>query len=184
MKPYLLAEPETVIKKQYLIASSTNEWYTPPIYIEAVRNVLGSIEFDPFSCKVANTLVQAEQYYTAADDATTAPWPAAQTVFANPPYERGLIGRCIKAIIKNYHTNNSATIALVNVAADAKWFQEALSNCSAVCFTAKRIRFVKSDGITLGGGNTRGQAFFYFGNDVAGFVQVFKKFGSVLKNVQ
>lgn len=37
-------------KKQYLIASSTNEWYTPPVYIDAVRAVLGSIQFDPFSC--------------------------------------------------------------------------------------------------------------------------------------
>lgn len=171
-------------KKQYLIASSTNEWYTPPIYIEAVRDVLGSIQFDPFSCQVANTLVQAGQYYTVSDDATTTTWPVVQTVFANPPYERGLIGRCIDAIIKNYRANDSATIVLVNVAADAKWFQEALSNCSAVCFTAKRIRFVKSDGVTLGGGNTRGQAFFYFGNDVAGFSEVFKKFGSVLKSVQ
>jgi 16S rRNA G966 N2-methylase RsmD len=144
---------------------------------------LGTIQFDPFSCDVANTLVRATQYYTAADDATTKPWPVAQTVFANPPYERGLIGRCINTIIANYHTNGSSTIALVNVAADAKWFQQALNNCTAVCFTAKRIRFVKSDGVTLGGGNTRGQAFFYFGNDVAKFVQVFQKFGSVLKSV-
>jgi hypothetical protein len=60
-------------KKQYLIASSTNEWYTPPVYIDAVRTALGSIQFDPFSCQVANTLVQAGQYYTAADDATITP---------------------------------------------------------------------------------------------------------------
>ena len=65
-------------KKQYLIASSTNEWYTPPVYIDAVRAVLGSIQFDPFSCEVANTLVGADDYYTAADDATMTPWPVWQ----------------------------------------------------------------------------------------------------------
>ena len=168
-------------KKQYLIASSTNEWYTPQVYIEAVRAVLGVIEFDPFSCQVANTLVGASKYYTAADDAIITPWPVVKTVFANPPYQRGLIDKCINAIIQNYHINNSATITLVNAAADASWFQLALNNCSAVCFTSKRINFIKSDGITIINGNTRGQAFLYFGNDVAGFAKVFAKFGSVLK---
>jgi hypothetical protein len=169
-------------KKQYLIASSTNEWYTPPVYIDAVRAVLGSIQFDPFSCDVANTLVGADDYYTAADDATVTPWPVVRTVFANPPYERGLIDRCINTIITNHRVNGSATIVLVNVATDARWFQQALGSCNAVCFTAKRIRFVKSDGITLGGSNTRGQAFFYFGGDLEAFARVFKKFGSVLKS--
>ena len=84
-------------KKQYLIASSTNEWYTPPVYIDAVRAVLGSIQFDPFSCEVANTLVGADDYYTAADDATMTPWPVVQTVFANPPYEYWLTSPPMRA---------------------------------------------------------------------------------------
>lgn len=168
-------------KKQYLIASSTNEWYTPPMYIDAVRRVLGSIAFDPFSCAIANTLVKADAYYTKDDDAIMTPWPPVNTVFANPPYERGVIDRAINVIIHNHHMYNSQTILLVNVATDARWFQQALGECDAVCFVAKRIRFVQSDGITLGGSNTRGQAFLYFGNDLAAFTQVFARHGTVLK---
>jgi 16S rRNA G966 N2-methylase RsmD len=144
-------------KREIVACQKRNsEWYTPPVYIDAMRTALGSIQFDPLSCEVANTLFGADDYYTASDDATMTPWPVVQTVFANPPYERGLIGRCIKTIIANYRANDSATIVLVNVATDARWFQMALGSCNAVCFTAKRIRFVKSDGITMGGSNTRG----------------------------
>lgn len=44
-------------------SSATNEWYTPNKYTEAAHEVLGGIDFDPFSCEYANTNhVKATKY--------------------------------------------------------------------------------------------------------------------------
>lgn len=38
------------------------EYYTPAYIIEPVRRVLGSIDYDPASSELANTIVKARQY--------------------------------------------------------------------------------------------------------------------------
>ena len=45
------------MKAQYLIESSTNEWYTPHHIIDSVKAVFGGvIGLDPYSCDAANSL--------------------------------------------------------------------------------------------------------------------------------
>jgi hypothetical protein len=56
---------------QLLNSSASAEWFTPPRYIEAVREVLGAIDLDPASCESANRIVQATRYFTAADNGYT-----------------------------------------------------------------------------------------------------------------
>ncbi len=67
--------------------SKSNEWYTPPEYIKAVRQVLGPIKLDPASCKTANQIVQACNYYDLACGGLQQSWRA-KTVYLNPPYGR------------------------------------------------------------------------------------------------
>lgn len=45
---------------QLLNSSQSNEWFTPARYVEAAREVLGSIDLDPASCEAGNRIVQAE----------------------------------------------------------------------------------------------------------------------------
>ena len=67
--------------------SSTNEAYTPPEVVKAARRVMGKIDLDPFSCRLANEVVKAERYFHKR--ALSKPWcnldgsPA--RVFCNPP---------------------------------------------------------------------------------------------------
>jgi len=88
------------MKHQYLIESSTNEWFTPPHIIRSVKDLFGGvIELDPYSCDAANAIVGADHYFTKDSDAFLSEWPVVRKVFANPPYERKVIDRCVTQLI-------------------------------------------------------------------------------------
>lgn len=68
-----------------LTSSESNEWWTPPPEIEAVRAALGGvIDLDPASHPVPQTWIRAERFFTVEDDGLSKPWHG--NVFLNPPY--------------------------------------------------------------------------------------------------
>lgn len=159
----------------------SNAWFTPSKYIESVRVGLGGeITLDPFSSKEANQVVKAKKFYTEEDDAFIQSWET-NTVFMNPPYSGKLCSEAVSKFIDEYEKKSfSSGIFLVNNATETKWFQRAFGAASAVCFTNHRISFWNADGKAMSG-NTRGQAFFYFGKDTKKFMEEFKQHGSVVK---
>lgn len=171
---------------RYLTESGNNEWYTPPHIVSAARQALGgSIEFDPFSCEIANNIVQAEHYFTKEDDALQKEWASFSRVFVNPPYQRGLIDKCVTRCVA-YHTHNpnlkSRMCILVNVSSETKWFQLLLNTSRCVCFFTRRIRFVDSQG-NPSKGNTRSQAMFYYApphEHCRDFYHAFDSYGIVM----
>lgn len=67
--------------------ASSAEWYTPPKYVEAARTVMGGIELDPFSCRLANEMiVRADRYMDKDYDSLRGDvcWQA-ETAIINPP---------------------------------------------------------------------------------------------------
>jgi len=174
------------------VTRDSNAWFTPSDYIESARTALGGrIDLDPFSSTAANKVVKAVQFYTEADDAFHQEWntdsqgnqkPAGQTrtVFMNPPYSGKLCSEAVNMFIDEWEKQAfTAGIFLVNNATETKWFQRAFGAASAVCFTNHRISFWNADGKKQSG-NTRGQAFFYFGDDTDAFVAAFGTHGSVI----
>jgi hypothetical protein len=138
------------------------ERYTPAAYVEAAREVLGSIDLDPASNPIAQQIVRAARYFTVVEDGLQQEWRG--RIFLNPPYHRELMPQFIdKLIVELDAGHTQAAILLTNNCSDTRWFQRAAKLCEAVCFTHGRIHFTQPNGIEVL--PTQGQAFFYFGTD-------------------
>lgn len=151
-----------------------NEWYTPPAIIEAVVKVLGTIELDPASCDQAQLIVNADTYFTKANDGLARKWQG--KVFLNPPYAKEIIVPFIDKLLGHYQRGDvSAAIVLTNNSTETKWFQTLSKTASAICFPAKRIKFLSPKGKT--GTPLQGQAIVYLGSHPETFRQHFAQFG-------
>lgn len=154
------------------------ERYTPAFYIARAREVLGDIDLDPASSEYAQRTVQAAQYFTAEDDGLQREWHG--RIWLNPPYHRQLAPAFISKLIEEISAGHvSEAIMLTNNSTDTDWFAEAAKWCTAICFTAGRIRFEvpNADPVLP----TQGQAFFYFGNDIDKFTGVFITVGLCMR---
>lgn len=162
-------------------SSKSNEWYTPPRYIHAAREVMGSIDLDPASCEEANKIVCAWRYYNQAEDGLRRQWHG--HVWLNPPYGKDVRNRSNQEIwsdnlLQEYCSGRvSQAVLLVNAVPDRKWFQPLWG--FPVCFTDHRIKFISLDG-TPKHQPTHGNAFVYFGPRRRQFHKVFLQFGRVV----
>jgi hypothetical protein len=183
--PLRLDAPEEIETKrpttrELLEQSENEEWYTPAVYLESARKVMGGIALDPASSQEGNALVQAGEFYTKDKDGLKLPWQG--TVWLNPPYG-GLVAKFAVRINEQYEKGTiSAGILLVNShPTETKWFQ-ALLRRHPVCFTDHRINFVNGgEGDPEAGGSTHGSAFIYLGPDEAAFAREFARYGTVVQ---
>lgn len=158
--------------------SGENEWYTPPDYIAAAREVLLEIDLDPASSPLANQTVRATEFYTKDDNGLVRPWYG--RVWLNPPYAQPLIQHFIERMVEHVASGDVAeAIVLVNNATDTRWFQLLAKHAAAVCFPRGRIRYLDKTGqpaLTP----LQGQALLYCGINRDVFERVFSRFGVVL----
>ena len=156
--------------------SGNNEWYTPQKYIEMARTVLGYIDLDPASSKIANEIVKADRYFTAEENGLSQVWYG--KVWMNPPYSKELIGEFTKKFTDEYEAGNIIEgIVLVNNATETKWFINMVGEAKAVAFTKGRIRYDTQEKGDGSGAPLQGQAFLYFGYNPEKFMDVFSKVG-------
>jgi len=160
------------------IGTGVNEWYTPEIYISAVRVLFdGKIDLDPASSEIANKVVMADTFYSLEDNGLSKTWTG--KVWLNPPYAQPHIMYFMQKMVNEYSIGNvSEAVALTHNYTDTAWFHCAASVCSAICFTRGRIRFLSPDGKKAC--PTQGQAFFYYGFNVEKFETIFKEFGLIV----
>lgn len=160
--------------------SGENEWYTPKIYIEAARAVMGGIDLDPATSEVANRTVKASTYFTAQDDGLSREWPIGR-IWMNPPYSQPLMGQFAEKMAQEIE-RGSESVVLVNNATETVWFQRMASVCTAICFPRGRIRYLTPDGEPANS-PLQGQAIIYSGPNADKFDDEFSKFGLVVRNV-
>jgi hypothetical protein len=151
-----------------------NEWFTPSEYIEAARLVLEEIDLDPATHPIAQETIGATEFFTRADDGLKQEWHG--RVWLNPPYARGEIGPFIDKLIEEIEAGHvSAAVLLTHSYTDTEWFHKAATRISALCFTKGRVKFIDDAGDVCA--PTQGQAFFYYGQDIEEFAEVFGTFG-------
>jgi hypothetical protein len=155
------------------------ERFTPPKYIEAVRKVLGEISLDPASCEQAQAVVKAKRYFTKQQDGLEQEWCG--RIFLNPPYHHGLLAKFIDKLLAEIAAGRTTSaILLVNSWTETNWFYAAANACASICFTKGRIQFFQPAGnkvVEMLGRAPSGSAFFYFGQDVKRFEEVFCRIG-------
>lgn len=201
-----IARTEFIQRKAH-VANNTgeHEWYTPAEFIEAAREVFWSdlgdeteepITLDPASSSKANETVQAQRYFTKDDNGLEQRWDG--TVWMNPPYSHPLIGQFVSKLLAELSAGNIvSTIVLVNNGTETTWGQNLIARSEAVCFPAKRIKFIDAAG-NNSGAPLQGQMIVYLRGDgtrrkvleladeyitPAGvFVEEFSRFGAVLIN--
>jgi hypothetical protein len=163
-----------------LMSSASTEWYTPKPYIEAARDVMGSIDCDPASNAIANLTVKAAVYYTKETNGFDKLWHG--NVWLNPPYgfdsKKGNQSRWSQKLIELYQAGiTKQAVLLVNAKTSEKWFQPLYDY--PICFTNHRIRFYNAE--VDAGQPTIGTALVYLGPNEQKFAQVFSQFGRVVR---
>lgn len=164
--------------------NTNNEWYTPPIYIESARLAMGSIDLDPASSIQANQRVRAGCYYTKDDNGLAHLWFG--NVWCNPPYTQEFKGHSsikpwVEKAIQSYE-NGSITSAILLIPNDTstRWFGSLWRYL--VCFPSKRIQF-DILGKRKREQPTFGTCFVYLGPHEDRFIEIFSRFGHVVKSV-
>lgn len=176
---------------QVLTSKKTVEYYTPPNYIDLVRDVFTHISLDPASNKKAQGWIKADNWYGLDHDSETErdgltnPWffleSPVNKIFVNPPYcgkTRDWIKKAeseyLKSIKQGIHLE---IIVLASNAAGYVWW-ESLADKWTVCHVRERIRFIDAQG-NQGGQAKKGSAFCYLGKNWEKFAEVFKKIGRI-----
>jgi len=159
--------------------SKSNEWYTPHIYIEAARAVMGAIDLDPASCELANRTVKAARYYTKEDNGLEQPLYG--RVWCNPPYgklsNKSMLEVWVMKLIREYESGNvEQAILLATTNTEAPWFAHIWDY--PLCFVDHEVRFLSPQGIRKC--HLFGTTISYLGPNISSFVEHFTEFGPVV----
>ena len=141
--------------------SKNCRWGTPSDLVLSVREVLTSIDLDPFSESLFNKTVRARVIFTKAMNGFNREWVGrvgrrvlhrGQTrVFMNPPagtYRgRSQMGMALKKAIREYRRGTiHSCIALVKAAVGYEWYQQVYG--FHVCQMYRRPSFVPPSGVS------------------------------------
>lgn len=158
-----------------LTSQSTVEWYTPAWIIGLARDTMGGIDLDPASSVKAQQTVNAERFYTAADDGYSKPWCG--RVWLNPPFDD--TPRWVRRLSAAYADGDvSQAVLLVNSAPGYSWW-EALWRVYPVCMLERRVCFTSGDGSKAGQAK-KGTTIAYFGPYWSKFESAWSSYGRVL----
>lgn len=156
------------------------EWYTPPEYIEAARDILGEIDLDPASNPTAQQIIEAKLHYTKDTNGLAHEWRG--KVWMNPPWGR-ICADFVSKLVRHYETGDvtEAILLLNSNSNETEWFQPLWDH--TLCFSRGRINYYTADG-ERGAGSTHGSVFVYLGPNWISFAQRFAEFGNVVRRVQ
>lgn len=164
------------------INSDSQDWCTPPKYVNAVKEFFGEIELDP--CSNKSSIVKANhEYMLPENDGLKETWDYS-TIYVNPPYgldktRRTSIKDWIRKCVKAHKEYESEVLALIPVAVNTRhWKEYIFSQANSICFLADtRLKFINGDHDK---GAPMACAMVYWGKDTDKFYKFFSKYGAVV----
>ena len=129
-----------------LHSNDSPEWYTPSVFVEAARELMGGIDLDPASHEEANRIVMADHYYTEADNGLLQEWYG--RVFLNPP--SGLVNDFWDLLVTNYTLDNLVEAVWIGYSLEQLQTIQQSSTVFdpmdyPICITNKRIAFIENE---------------------------------------
>ena len=116
--------------------SDSPESYTSDDLVQAVIDVMGRIDLDPYSNSRYTPNVPAQLLYTREDDGLSKRWSG--RVYMKPPHGDE-IGDWVEKLVTEYASGAvQEAIGLVPAYTDTKWFQSLLE--SPICFMRGRLK--------------------------------------------
>jgi phage N-6-adenine-methyltransferase len=159
------------VERNLHTGNKNDEWYTPDVILDKIREVMGVIDLDPATSELAQSSVKAQDFFTEDDDGLAHEWHG--KIFCNPPYSAALIKKFTAKFYQEFMDRNMTEgIMLTNSGTDTIWNQNLAPFLQA--YTLGRISFIQPDGTEKGKGG-RGQVFTYVGPNPKKFVEVFTR---------
>ncbi len=121
------------------------EWYTPTMYVESARTVMGCIDLDPASHEEANKIVRAARYYTEQENGLVLPWFG--NILENPP--GGLVNEFWRKTMDEWVRGNIGQLVWIGYSLEQlQTLQQSGAHKTPLdfptCFTSKRIAFIEN----------------------------------------
>jgi len=147
------------------------DFYTPSIVIEAVRQVMGTIDLDVASCHVANKVVKASMYYNVNEDGLSSPWSG--KIWCNPPF--GAWGKWVEKTLTEIASGRVTEMCLLGPtrAMTNKGITPVWKKFTLVWIPCGRFEFSGPNAAMCNDGHFVA----YYGTNQNRFSEVFKKLG-------
>ena len=154
------------------------EWYTPVEVIEAAREAMGGIDFDPASNPMANEAVKAAEYRTKDQDGLQGDWHG--RVWMNPPWTAKVVQQFCDKLIEQYRAGNvEQACVLFSAFTLADRWQDTVSASSVIWFAGKKLAYYGPNGETGGGFTMNGDTVAGVGVDLDRFKAAFAPLGGI-----
>ncbi len=151
------------------------EWYTPAVFAQCARAVMGRIDLDPASSATANKTIKAARWYGLEQDGLNKRWFG--RVWLNPPYSRELVGKFTEKLREHVLNGDiKAAVLMVGNATDTCWFQDVVAIAATMCFVRGRVCFNSPDGPGVNR-SLQGHVLLYFGPNSDSFIREFSRLG-------
>lgn len=154
-----------------------DDFYTNQIIIERVRDAYGgTIDLDPASHAVANSVIKAQRIFTIADDGLQQTWDG--KVWLNPPF--GQWERWTSKILQELPNIDELCVLATTRTLTAQYFHALVKAASAMCILDGRIKFWGANASTP----TDGHVILYFGPHQDTFIGAMKEIGRTYVNTE
>jgi site-specific DNA-methyltransferase (adenine-specific) len=126
--------------KVIMFASRTSEWETPQDFFDKLNWRFGPFTLDPCASPFNN---KCKHFFTEDDDGLLEDWKG-HTVFANPPYGRG-IGEWLKKGYEEAQDPDTTVVMLIPARTDTRYWHDYVMKAEMVFFVKGRLKFGDSE---------------------------------------